>query len=85
MLQYIPCPLHQLTGLNCPLCGGQRMVVALWHGQVTEAFWLNPALFIAAPLCAVLWIWRGRPNSRTLLIALTLTLVWGVVRNLLKL
>ncbi len=40
------CAFHQLTGLNCPGCGGQRALHQLLHGEFVRAFQFN-ALFIA--------------------------------------
>lgn len=79
----LPCPFHVITGLNCPLCGGQRMLVALWHGQWTEAFWLNPGLAIGLPLVVVWWLWHRELSSAALLVTLVFMLLWGVVRNIL--
>src|SRR5512147_2498651 len=31
------CPLHALTGLDCPFCGGLRGTHALLHGDVSTA------------------------------------------------
>ena len=75
------CPFHWFTGLNCPLCGAQRMIVALAHGNVSEAFWLNPGLFIGAPLLTLWWLWHGEVSSRAALVVVGLFLVWGIVRN----
>jgi Protein of unknown function (DUF2752) len=34
---YPVCEFHQLTGLNCPGCGGTRAVYQLLHGHVLRA------------------------------------------------
>lgn len=75
------CPFHMLTGLDCPMCGGQRMVVALWRGRVWEAFLLNPFLFVAIPAVALWWWHAGRFSPRAAFVLFVLTMVWGVVRN----
>ena len=77
-----PCPFHQLTGLNCPLCGGQRMVMELLHGHLVDAFWLNPGLAIGAPLVGLWWLWQRRISSRAALVILAAAVLWGIVRNL---
>jgi len=47
---YPGCPLHSLTGLDCPTCGGLRATHLLLHGQIRAAFTLNPLLFFALPI-----------------------------------
>jgi len=84
-MKMLPCLFHQLTGLDCPICGGQRMVAALWQGHVAEAFWFNPFLFIAVPATA-LWCWYdGRLSTRAATVLLGLMVAWGVMRNLIPL
>ncbi|MBR1801446.1 MAG: DUF2752 domain-containing protein [Bacteroidaceae bacterium] len=77
------CPFHWLTGLDCPFCGAQRMVLALLHGQVAEAFWLNPGLFLGVPLAGAWWLWRRAFSSQAAFVMLCVALAWGIVRNLL--
>ncbi len=36
-----PCPLHRLTGLDCPGCGSARGLHALLHGHVAAALDYN--------------------------------------------
>ncbi len=78
------CPFHWLTGLNCPLCGAQRMAVALLHGHVGEAFWLNPALMVGVPVAAAYWLWRREVTPGAAFAGVALLLAWGVVRNILS-
>lgn len=78
----IICPFHWLTGLNCPFCGAQRMLVALWHGQLAEAFWLNPGLAVGVPLAGAWWLWKREISSRTALVMVGITILWGIVRNI---
>ncbi len=48
---YWDCPFHEITGLHCPGCGGQRALYALLHGQVVEALSLNAlAVLLFAPM-----------------------------------
>lgn len=81
----LPCPFHVLTGLNCPFCGGQRMVWALLHGQWAEAFWLNPGLAIGAPLFGAWWLWKREISPQAALVTLGIILLWGIFRNVLQL
>ena len=81
----LPCLFHLFTGLHCPLCGGQRMVEALVHGQLTDAFWFNPALAIAVPIIVAWWLWKKEISSRAALVMLGGAVVWGITRNILSL
>ena len=61
---YPRCLLHSLTGLSCPGCGSLRAIHRLLHGDLVEAFWLNPLLLIALPVLAgALLIDWGRRRS----------------------
>jgi Protein of unknown function (DUF2752) len=54
----LPCPFREVTGWNCPLCGGTRMGSALLHLEIGAAFAFNPlalvGLIVAGSL-GVLW------------------------------
>lgn len=59
-----PCPLHALTGLWCPLCGGTRAVAALANGDVAAALGFNALVVLAVPLMLVAWVtWTARRAS----------------------
>jgi hypothetical protein len=51
---YPVCPLHQITGLQCPGCGGLRALHQLLHGHLGAAWRLNPLVVILLP--AGLWL-----------------------------
>jgi hypothetical protein len=54
---YPVCTLHEMTGLQCPGCGGLRALHQLSHGHLAAAWRLNP--FVVALLPAGLWMgWR---------------------------
>lgn len=38
----IPCPFKAFTGLDCPGCGFQRSVIALFYGNLQESWSLYP-------------------------------------------
>lgn len=78
----LPCPFHIFTGLECPFCGGQRMLWVLFHGHWAEAFWFNPGLAIGAPLVVAWWLWKRELSSSAALVILFLSILWGVVRNI---
>lgn len=59
------CPLKEMTGLDCPGCGGLRAVHALCHGDLGTA--LDQHLFVTVlvlPLAIVTWVaWVLRIRS----------------------
>lgn len=64
-----PCPFRELTGWECPFCGGTRLGSALLHGDVAAAFTYNPVVFVSLILgvvVGVLWIIEalGGPRVR---------------------
>ena len=36
----------QEMGMLCPACGGTRCVSLVFQGRFTEAFWMNPYIFL---------------------------------------
>ena len=46
---YVPCIIHEITGLKCPGCGITHLVFALFHLNIKEAFNSNPLVFIYMP------------------------------------
>lgn len=92
----IPCPLHRITGWECPFCGAQRMIRALFHADWQAALSYNPFLFFSFPLIGIwlfrYWlsdasVWRSPflsklCSDRAFFIYLFAALLWGVLRNL---
>ncbi|WP_263251551.1 DUF2752 domain-containing protein [Saccharopolyspora rosea] len=93
----VPCPFRLITGLDCPFCGGSRMIGALLRGDVVQAWHLNAfALVLLVPLAAVVVgaaaahelgcvdrRWPSGRAGRALTFALVGSLVvWTVLRNL---
>lgn len=87
------CMLHRFTGLQCPGCGSQRMLHAMLHGNVAEAFRFNPFLFILFPFIVfALWLETQhtvRPRlyakvycPTTLYVVIAAIIIWFVVRNI---
>ena len=85
------CPVHLLTGLDCPACGGLRMTHDLLNGNLAAAWADNALLLLLAPLLLVLlgkwalaWV-AGRsyriPVPLASLILLT-SVCWMLARNL---
>ena len=84
---YPHCVFHQMTGWQCPGCGGLRAAHQLLHGHVLEAFRLNALAVLGLPLAA--WgLWRnwagrgGRVRLRWVILCLAVLLAFGVARNL---
>jgi hypothetical protein len=58
------CPLHALTGLWCPLCGGLRALHALSRGHIQSALHDNAMLVLALPVMVALWArWAARTRT----------------------
>jgi hypothetical protein len=88
------CPLHALTGLNCPGCGLTRGFHAVFRGDISGALHLNALLpvylFIFAYLFAAMFsiAVRGRGLSFNIFRPgfiwsfFIIAIVFGVVRNI---
>jgi hypothetical protein len=91
---YPRCPLHELTGLQCPGCGGLRASHQLLHGHIQAAFRLNPLMVLLSPLAfwlALRWVAfqiTGRQWPAPFLTVvnggwfLGVLVVYGVARNI---
>ncbi|GHH64585.1 DUF2752 domain-containing protein [Promicromonospora soli] len=85
------CPLLELTGLACPLCGGLRATHDLAHLDLAGAWSANALWTVAAPVVVVLWLtWllaavRGRPfrglSSTAGWVTLGVAIAFFVARN----
>ncbi|MFD7307054.1 DUF2752 domain-containing protein [Promicromonospora sp. NPDC059942] len=86
------CPLLELTGLACPLCGGLRATHDLAHLDLADAWSANALWTLTAPVVVVVWLaWlvaavRGRPfrglSSTAGWVTLGVALTFFVARNL---
>lgn len=54
------CLFKQLTSLPCPSCGSTRAILELAHGNLLQAFLLNPIGIFLAGLLVVLPLWIGK-------------------------
>lgn len=90
----LPCPLHAVTGLQCPGCGVTRMCLALLRLDLSAAWGANPGLLLLLPLIFALFLkmavsyvktGRKRPTkgeNMAIWTLVALLLAYGVVRNL---
>ena len=82
------CPIKAITGLECPGCGITRMFVALFHGNIYQAFRYNPLVFIELPIIFILlFLYKYKKEYRKVInilftILLIVTIVYGVLRNI---
>jgi hypothetical protein len=89
-----PCPVHYLTGLYCPGCGSLRAIHALLHGNLLQAWAMNPLMVMLLPFLIYGLIseglvqvrFRGLPqptfSAGQIRALCAVILVFGVVRNL---
>ncbi len=54
-----PCPFKAFVGLPCLSCGMTRCVVAFSHGQIVEAFLINPLGGVAVAALALFTLYAG--------------------------
>jgi len=88
------CPTKALLGIDCPGCGSLRMLYSLLHGNLLAAARFNALGLVAVGLLVWAYLtWTyGRLVGRRIrswqhrrwaaVVALSLVLVWFVVRNL---
>jgi hypothetical protein len=91
---FVPkCPIKSLTGFDCPSCGIQRALHALFNGNFKVAFWVNPFLTFVLPYIVALiytalssdrFSQRIKPYVQHNLVTYTylaIYVIWWVVRN----
>ena len=49
----LPCAYKSLFGIDCPICGFQRALVFLLHGDIKQSFLIYPPLLPAAFLIII--------------------------------
>lgn len=87
------CLFHELTGWQCPGCGSQRMLHALFHGNLREAWNYNAFLLCIIPLLIpMVWLEINRNKYPSLymrvhslpvtLAAVGAIIAWWILRNL---
>lgn len=89
------CFFHKFTGLQCMGCGSQRVIHALLHGNISEAFKANALLVVSLPfIMFLLWLELSRSrhpelyariHSKGLIITVSAILIaWLILRNILS-
>ena len=88
------CVFHQITGLNCPGCGGQRAIHHLLRGDVSGALHLNALLVMLVPVglwglfrWSLMQFFRRKvptpfAHARWVWALVIVVVVFGVIRNL---
>jgi hypothetical protein len=51
------CLFKRMTGVACPSCGATRALLALLHGEIGNALYINPLGFVLLPLLLILPWW----------------------------
>lgn len=83
---YPRCTFHQVTGLNCPGCGGLRATHHLLHGHAAAALRHNALVVLAVPVLAAWaghWLWRRWRGIPPRLAAPSTVWWWGMLGALL--
>jgi hypothetical protein len=94
----IPCPLHALTGIDCPGCGATRATWFLLHGDLGDAlranlllvpvglwlagWWLHAMTPARTPWLARITVPIGQRAPRVRYVLAALVVVFAVARNL---
>lgn len=90
---FATCILKYTTGYDCPGCGGQRALHHILHGNLVQAFKLNPFIYILFPVISY-YLVRNilipfnvilppiKLSNRTILLVLILLLLFAILRNL---
>ena len=91
-VHHVPlCPLHALTGLDCPFCGGLRAVTSLTRGDLPAALDHNALAVVALPFAALgllAWFLADRAGRRLRVppwvqpAAWTIAIAFALARNL---
>lgn len=89
----IPCPIHLITGLQCPACGVSRMLMAVIRLDFVSAFYYNPFLFVTSPVLLFCIVYPDTVYIKTgsveigkvgivMWLEIAAALIFGVARNL---
>jgi hypothetical protein len=81
------CPIHAITGVYCPGCGGQRWFVSLLQGRLEDAWNYNQLLSISPIIFLALFLLKklkvsGTVNTIAICLIGLCVLAFVVWRNL---
>lgn len=76
------CGLYQMTGLKCPICGAQRAVHQLLHGNFLAAFRYNYFLPFSVFFWTIVLLITRNHLTRIFYFYCLLALIWLIVRNI---
>lgn len=92
----IPCIFYVITGYKCPGCGISHLLMAILHLDFAKAFVSNPFIFVTSPVilyfffknmlynCGFIQKKITRKGNIVLYIYIALFVIYGVVRNIIK-
>lgn len=83
----IPCPIYKITHFYCPGCGLTRMLFALIHLDIYQAFRYNPLVFILLIIFLLIRLYelifhkKVVVNSKFTYALLVIVIIYGIMRN----
>lgn len=90
---FLSCPFYKITGYKCPGCGAQRAFHEMLHLHFLEAFRQNALFVVGISYFLLLFfisfykekyekLWTLLIGNKTLLVLVSLVILFGVFRNL---
>lgn len=87
------CVFHAITGYDCPGCGSQRMIHALLHGDIAQAWHANAFLLCASPWLALMAVaacfrtsmprlYSAVNSLPAIIITAAAIIAWTILRNI---
>lgn len=86
------CPFHYILHLDCPGCGGSRMLLALLELRLYQAFRYNPFMLVTLPMISLIFIHQSykfikynildKHLDKILIVYVICVILFGVVRNI---
>lgn len=52
----VTCSIKDYTGLDCPGCGGQRAIASILKGEIRQAFYYNPLIYVYLGVFAYIYV-----------------------------
>lgn len=86
------CPFHYIFNIECPGCGGSRMLISMLEFDFYQAFRWNPFMFVTLPIITIIviieamkYIKSGKiSTSFNIIMAVYVIaiIIYGVARNI---